>query len=144
MRFRSTLELNGKTATGIEVPTDVVESFGQGRRPAVRTINDHTCRGTIAGMGGRFLLPVSAEVRAAAGVSVGDELEVSVELDAEPGSVEVPADLAAALAGDPVAAAASAALSYSRQRAHVLSVEGAKKPGTRQRRIGSTVAALRG
>jgi len=145
MRFRSTLELGGRTATGLEVPAEVLDSLGRGKRPAVRvTINGHTYRSTIASMGGRYLLPVSAEVRAAAGVAAGDELDVSVELDTEPRTVDVPPDLAAALAEDPVAGDAFARLSYSHQRAHVLSIEGAKKPETRQRRVADTVRRLRG
>jgi len=145
MQFRSTLELGGRTATGLEVPAEVVDSLGQGKRPAVRVvINGYTYRSTVASMGGRYLLPVSAEVRAAAGVAAGDELDVSIELDTEPRTVEVPADLAAALAEDPAAGDAFARLSYSHQRAHVLSIEGAKKPETRQRRIAETVRRLRG
>ena len=35
MRFHATLELNGRTATGIEVPAEVVEALGGGKRPAV-------------------------------------------------------------------------------------------------------------
>src|SRR5215203_3101834 len=145
MQFRSTLELGGRTATGLEVPAEVVDSLGQGKRPAVRVvINGYTYRSTVASMGGRYLLPVSAEVRAAAGVAAGDELDVSIELDTEPRTVEVPADLAAALAEDPAAGDAFARLSYSHQRAHVLSIEGAKKPETRQRRVADTVRRLRG
>ena len=145
MFFRGTVELGGRTATGIEVPAEVVESLGQGKRPAVRvTLNGHTYRSTVASMGGRFMLPVSAEVRAAAGVAAGDELEVVVELDTEPRIVEVPVDLAAALAEDPVAGAAFARLSYSHQRAHVLAVEGAKKAETRARRVADAVRKLRG
>ncbi|WP_284292978.1 YdeI/OmpD-associated family protein [Luteimicrobium album] len=70
MRFRATLELNGKTATGIEVPPDVVEALDGGKRPAVRvTIGDHAYRSTIGVAGGRTRLPVSAENRARAGIA---------------------------------------------------------------------------
>ncbi len=56
MRFHATVELGGKTATGVEVPRDVVESLGPSKRPAVRvTINDYTYRSSVAPMGGRFL-----------------------------------------------------------------------------------------
>lgn len=85
------------------------------------------------------MLPVSAEVRRHAGVEAGDELDVDVELDDGPRTVAVPDDLAAALdaAG---ARAAFDALTYSNQRAHVLSVEGAKAPETRARRIVKVVS----
>ncbi len=73
MRFRTEVELGGKTATGMEVPEEVVESLGSHKRPAVKvTINGHTYRSTIARMGGRYLLPLSAENREAAGVAAGD------------------------------------------------------------------------
>ena len=85
MRFRATLESNGKTATGIQVPDEVVETLGAGRKPAVRvSIAGHTYRSTIASRGGRYLLGVSAENRGRAGVAAGDELEVELELDTEP------------------------------------------------------------
>ena len=52
MRFRTTLEQAGKTATGFEVPSTVVEGLGAGKRPAVRvTINGFTYRSTVAVMG---------------------------------------------------------------------------------------------
>jgi hypothetical protein len=125
------------------VPPEVVEALGSGRKPAVTvTINGYSYRSTVASMRGVFLLPVSAEVRAGAGVAAGDELDVDVEPDTAPRVVEVPADLAAALDAEPVALGAFKALSYSNQRRHVLSVEGAKSPATRERRVAKTVAEL--
>jgi hypothetical protein len=144
MRFTTTIELGGKTATGFRVPADVVASFGKGKKPPVRvTINGHTYRSTVAAYGDVFMLPLSAENREAAGVAAGDSVEVELELDTAPRFVEVPEDLAAAIAADPAAAAFWPTLSYSNQRWHVLSVEGAKSPDTRQRRIASSVGLLR-
>jgi hypothetical protein len=144
MRFTTTIELGGKTATGFRVPADVVASFGKGKKPPVRvTINGHTYRSTVAAYGDVFMLPLSAENREAAGVAAGDSVEVELELDTAPRIVEVPEDLAAAIAADPAAAAFWPTLSYSNQRWHVLSVEGAKSPDTRQRRIASSVGLLR-
>jgi hypothetical protein len=145
MKFRTSLLLNGRTATGIRVPDDVVASLGAGKRPAVSvTLNGgYTYRSTVAVMGGDYMLPVSAEVRAGAGVAAGDELDVELVLDTAPREVDVPADLRAALDADPAAAAAFAALSYSKQRAHVLSVEGAKTAETRARRVEKVLAAVR-
>ena len=106
MRFRATVELGGKTATGIEVPEEVVAALGSHKRPPVRvTIGDYTYRSTVARMGGRFLLPVSAEVRAGAGVAAGDEVDVEVALDDAPREVTVPDDLAVALEAAGVRAA---------------------------------------
>ena len=143
MRFRTTIELGGKTATGFRIPEDVVAELGSGRRPAVRvTIGGHTYRTTVAPMGGVFMIPLSAENRAGAGVAAGDEVDVDVELDTEPRVVTVPPDFAEALDRQPDARKAFDALSYSNRRRHVLSIEGAKTDETRQRRIGKAVDAL--
>ncbi|MFG1707476.1 YdeI/OmpD-associated family protein [Nonomuraea sp. M3C6] len=143
MRFRSTIELGGKTATGFEVPAEVVERLGSGKRPAVTvTINSYSYRSTVAVMGGRFMLPLSAENRQRAGVAAGDEVEVSLELDTAPREVKVPADLAEALDRAPEARKFFESLSYSRKSRYVLQVEGAKKAETRQRRIADTIAKL--
>ena len=143
-QFRTVLELGGKTATGILVPPEVVDELGSGKKPAVRvTINGYTYRSTVATMGGVYMLPVSAEVRAAAGVSAGEELDVTLELDDQPREVEVPPDLAAALAAEPDVRRFFDSISYSNKRWHVLNVEGTKNPETRQRRIEKSVAMLR-
>ncbi len=144
MRFRATLQLHGKTATGMEVPPEIVEKLGGGKRPAVRaTINGYTYRSSIAPMGGIFLLGVSDEVRKHAGVAAGDALDVEVELDTEPREVTVPPDFAAALDASPEAKRFFEGISYSNKRRFVLSVEDAKTPETRQRRIEKAISALR-
>ena len=145
MRFRTTVELGGKTATGLPVPAEVVEALGAGKRPAVRvTVGAHTYRSSIASRGGVYLLPLSAENRAGAGVAAGDEVDVTVELDTEPREVAVPEDLATALAGDDAAATAFEALPYSHRLRHVLAIEDAKAPETRRRRIDKALEMLRG
>ena len=97
---------------------------------------------SIAARGGRFLLGVSAERREAAGVLVGRTYDVEIELDTAPRQVDVPEDLAAALDAEPAARSFFDSLSYSRQQWHVLQVTGAKQPGTRARRIATSVAML--
>ncbi|MGH9252444.1 MAG: YdeI/OmpD-associated family protein [Acidimicrobiales bacterium] len=144
MRFRATIRLGGKTATGIQVPAEIMESLGSSRRPPVRvTINGHTYRSTVAVMGGQFMLPVSAEQRTNAGVAAGDEVDVDIELDTEPREVTVPPDLAEALDGDADAKRFFDGLSYSHKRRHVLAVEDAKTAETRQRRVAKAVSMLR-
>ncbi len=144
MRFRATVELGGKTATGVEVPQDVVEGLRSGKRPAVRvTINGYTYRSSVGSMGGRFMLGISAEVRTGAGVQAGDEVDIDVELDTEPREVSVPADFTVALGTDQRASAFFDGLSYSNRRRIVLSIEDAKTPETRQRRIDKASSALR-
>jgi hypothetical protein len=142
--FRATILQSGKTATGIRVPPEVVEALGAGKKPPVRvTMNGHTYRSTVATLGGEFMLPVSAEQRAAAGVSAGDEVDVALALDTEPREVSVPADLAAALGKNAAARKYFEGLSYSNKRRIVLAIEDAKTPETRQRRIEKAVSNLK-
>jgi hypothetical protein len=144
IKFRTTLLSAGKTATGIEVPPSVVESLGAGKKPPVRvTINGYTYRSTVAVMGGKFMIGVSAENRGNAGVHAGQELEVGLELDTEPRVVTVPDDFQQALNRDAKAKAAFGKLSYSNQLRHVLAIKDAKTPETRQRRIEKAIQALK-
>ena len=144
MQFTATIEATGKNTTGIEVPTAVVEALGDGKRPKVTVrLHDHTYRTSVASMGGRFLIPVSAEIRERAGVAAGDELEVHVELDTAPREVEVPEDLAAALAGDDAARGFFEGLSFSNKRWHVEQITGAKAEETRKRRVEKSMAMFR-
>ena len=144
MRFRATLELNGKSATGLQVPDDVVADLGGGRRPAVRvTINGHTYRSTVASMGGRYMLPVSAKNRTDAGIAAGDEIDVEITLDTEPREVSVPPDVAEALDSDADVKRVFDGLSFSNRRGYVDWIEAAKKDETRRRRIADMVVRLR-
>lgn len=143
MEFRTTIELGGKTATGFAVPEQLVTDLGAGRRPAVRvTINGHTYRSTVAVMGGRFMVPLSADNRVGAGVAAGDEVDVDIELDTEPRELVVPADFAEALDLED-ARQRFDRLSYSGRQRYVLSIEGAKTAETRQRRILKALDELR-
>ncbi len=129
---------------GLEVPPEVVEALGGGKRPRVTiTVNGHSWKSRVAIMRGRYLLGLSNANRQAAGVAIGDVVEVDVEYEAEAPVVTEPEDFARALDADPVARAAYDRLAYSHKREHVLAVEGAKKPETRARRIEKALAMLR-
>jgi hypothetical protein len=144
LRFETTILQSDKTATGIRVPDDIVAALGSGKRPAVRvTINGFTYRTTVAVLGGAFMIGVSAENRAGAGVRGGDTVEVDLELDTAPREVTVPADFAAALDAEPEARRTFDGLSYSNKSWHVLSIGAAKAEETRRRRIAKSVEALR-
>jgi hypothetical protein len=144
MRFRAELESAGKTAAGFEVPAEVVERLGGGGHPKVSvTVSGFTFRTSIARMGDRFLLGVSAERRARAGIEAGQVLDVDVELDTAPRVIEVPDDLAAALAADAQAKTFWDTLSYSKQSWHVHQVTSAKKAETRAARVEKSVTMLR-
>ncbi|GAA5436363.1 YdeI/OmpD-associated family protein [Deinococcus aquaticus] len=143
--FTATLKQEGRTATGIEVPPEIMEALGGGKKPAVTvTLNGYAYRSTIGVMGGRSMIPVSAGHRGNAGLSAGDSVQVTLELDTAPREVDVPEDLQAALDANPTALAAFARLSYSGKRQHTLSVEGTKNPETRARRVAKAVGTLSG
>jgi Domain of unknown function (DUF1905)/Bacteriocin-protection, YdeI or OmpD-Associated len=143
MRFTTEVELHGKTATGMEVPAEVVEALGGGKKPPVSvTVGGYSYRTTIGTMGGRHLIPLSAEHRGAAGLAAGDRVDVDVELDTAPREVEVPADLAAALDAQPGLRERFERLAFSHRKEHVRAVESAKADATRLRRVAAVVAAL--
>ena len=142
MKFRTYVEPT-EPMRGLEVPAEVVESLGQGKRPRVTiTINGHSWKSRVAIMRGRFLLGLSNANRQAAGVVTGDEVEVELEFDPEPRVVVEPADFARALDADPVARTAYDDLTCSRKREHVRAIESAKAE-TRARRIEKALDTLR-
>ncbi len=135
--------LSGKTATGFKVPEEIVKSLGESRKPPVCvTINGYTYRSSIAFMGGVFMLPVSADVRANTGLAAGDEAEVKLEPDNKPREVMMPADFSKALGNNKNAKEFFEGLSYSNKLRHVLSIDGAKTPETRLRRIEKAISTL--
>lgn len=145
--FTTTIQkAEGLNATGIRVPPEVIAALGTGKKPKVKvTLKGYTYRSTVAAYSGDvYMLPLNQEHRAAAGVEAGDEVEVTLELDTEPRTVEVPDDLAAALAAKPGALAAFEALSYTMRKENVRQVESAKAQETRERRIAGIVAKLGG
>ena len=142
--FRTTIVRGGANATGIVVPDEIVESFGAGRKPAVKvTIGDHSYRSTVAVRDGAYMIGLSAANREQAGVEGGDEVDVTLALDTAPRELELPDDFASALAADAQAAAFFRGLSYSKQRWYVEPIGQAKKPETRQRRLEKAIAMLR-
>jgi antitoxin component of MazEF toxin-antitoxin module len=144
MKFQTTILQSGKNTTGIEVPPEVVEALGSGKRPAVTvTLRGYTYRNTVAVMGGKYMLSVSAEVREKAGLAGGDEVEVELQLDSAPREVELPEDVAAALAAQPEAKRFFDSISYSQKRWFVMPIGDAKTPETRQRRIEEAVGMLK-
>jgi len=145
MKFRGVLLLSGKTATGFEVPVEVVADLGAGKKPAVTVTlnNGYSYRSSVGSMGGKYMLPVSAEHRAGAGIAAGDEVDVALGLDTAPREVVVPEDLSAALDADPAARSFFDGLSYSNKLRHLLAIDGAKTAETRNRRIAKSIALFR-
>ena len=131
--------------TGIEVPPEFPAQLGGGKTPLVTvTLNGFSYPSKIASMGGKLLIPVSAEVRAKAGVKGGESHEIELVHDDKPRVIEPPDDLAAALAANPAALAAWDKLAPSHRKAHVTAIEGAKAADTRARRVEKAIATLRG
>jgi hypothetical protein len=144
MEFTAAVLLSGTTATGIEVPPAVVDGLGGGRGAAVRvTINGYSYRSTVAPMGGKFMLPISAEHRDGAHVGAGDAVSVELTLDTAPRTLAIPPDLQRALDADGAARRSFDALSFSRKQRFTIPVEQAKTAETRLRRIEKTLNDLR-
>lgn len=144
MKFRAEVLLSGKAACGVEVPAEVVDGLGSTKRPLVRaTINGYTYRTSIAPMNGTFMLSVSEETRNNAHVTAGDMVEVEVELDTKPREVEVPPELAKALAGDAKAKRYFESLSYSGKLRLAAPITNGKTMETRERNLAKAMQEMK-
>ena len=138
--FETTVAASGNN-TGIEVPGDLIEQLAAGNRPPVLVnVNGYEYRNTVAVMGGRHMISISAAVRNATGLKGGDPIRVRLTVTDTAREVNVPPDFAAALAADERAGAFFDKLSNSMQRYHVDNINGAKSADTRQRRIDKAIA----
>jgi hypothetical protein len=143
VRFRTTILQAGKTATGIQIPDDVIAKLGTSKKPPVRvTINGFTYRSTVAVMGGKFMVGVNADNREKARIAGGDTVTIDIALDEAPRTVSVPAALRAALAKNATAKKKFDQLSYSKKRVYTVPIEKAKTDETRDRNIARVIAAL--
>ena len=142
--FTATLQKRGPAAA-VVLDDEQVAEVGEGakRFPVVATVAGYTWRGSVARMKGEFLLGMNREVREAAGVEAGDEVSVEIALDAAERTVEVPDELASALAGDGDAAAAFEGLAYTHRKEFARWVGEAKKAETRERRVAKALEMLR-
>ena len=143
-RFRALVERKeGSAVCSIHFPFDVEKTFGtRGHVPVRGTLNGAPFRSSIFKMGGRHFMVVNRRLRAAAGVSGGETVPVTLERDAEPRVVSPPADFARALKSNNEAHAVWDKLSYTHRREHVEHIEDAKKPDTRRRRIEKSIRTL--
>jgi hypothetical protein len=125
------------------VPADVLAQLGTGRIPVAATIDGIAYRGSVVNMGGKgHVLGVLKEIRTALGKGEGDEVEVVLEKDTAPRTVDVPSDLEEALSASEPARRCFDALAYSHKREYVLWIESAKREATRSERIARTVEKL--
>jgi hypothetical protein len=129
------------TKTGIVVPEAIIAELGAGKRPPLHvTVNGYQYRTTVAVMGGRYLLGVNADVRAATGLKAGDAVRVTLTVADLPREVVIPDDFADRLSNDDPARTFFAALSNSLQRYHIDTINAARTAETRQRRIDKAIA----
>jgi Bacteriocin-protection, YdeI or OmpD-Associated/Domain of unknown function (DUF1905) len=144
LTFTATLQKRGPAAA-VVLDEEQVATVGQGakRFPVRATVNEYTWRGSVARMKGEFLLGLNREVREAAGVEAGDTVSVTLAPDSEERTVDVPDDLAAALAGDAKAKAAFEALAYTHRKEFARWVGEAKREETRVRRAAEAIEMLR-
>ncbi|HEU5266375.1 MAG TPA: YdeI/OmpD-associated family protein [Jatrophihabitans sp.] len=145
-RFTAVLEAGPGGGAFVVLPDDVLAALGGGTRFRVRgSIGDVAFESSTMAMGGgRVCVGVHKATRQAAAVDIGDEVVVDLERDVRPRTLEIPADLAAALADDPDARAAFDRLSFTHRREHVEALTGAKRAQTRERRLAKTLDQLRG
>lgn len=142
MKFKTKVVPSGN-ATAVEVPKAALEKLSAGARPPiVISINGHSWRSRVAAMRGLHWIGISAAHRKASGVSEGDLVEVLLELDAAPRTVEEPEDLASALDTQQALRAAFERLPFGLRCKHIASIEDAKSPETRLRRIAKLLSEL--
>jgi hypothetical protein len=144
LTFSARLEPRGPAAA-VVLDDEQVAVLGEGakRFPVAATVNGYTWRGSVARMGGEFLLGLSRAVREAAGVRAGDQVQVILELDTAPREVDVPRALADALAGDPAARKAFEGMAFTHRKEYARWVDEAKKDETRDRRVQQAVEMIR-
>lgn len=141
--FETTVAASGNN-TGIVVPDEAIEQLRAGKRPPVLVnVNGYEYRNTLAVMGGKHMIGISAAVRNATGLKGGDPIRVTLTIASTPREVNVPADFAAALAADERARAFFEKLSNSMQRYHVDNITAAKSADTREGRIDKAIALFR-
>lgn len=146
VKFTTFVKAETPKATSLPVPTEAVAALGKEKKPrVVVTVNGgYTFRGTVMVYGGETGLPFHAEDREAAGVKAGDQVEITLALDLEPRTVEVPDDLAAAMTEHEGMREKYDALSYSKRKEFVRQVTDAKTEATRTKRIALVVSQLDG
>jgi hypothetical protein len=143
MKITLELQATGGNTTGFQVPDAFLDELGGGGRPkVVVVVNGYEFRSSIARMGGQYWLGVSSARRTEARITAGETYDLDVVLDRQERTIEVPDDLAAALAADPAAQAFFDGLSFSNKRWHVEQVTGAKTAETRERRVAKSVQML--
>jgi Bacteriocin-protection, YdeI or OmpD-Associated/Domain of unknown function (DUF1905) len=140
-RFEAVLEPFGQAAA-ITLPFDPKAEWGKVRAPVRGTIEGYPFTTTVARYGGVDYLAFRREVREAAAVEVGARVTIEVELDTSERVVEVPGDLATALAGARMRETFDG-LSYTHRKEYVSWIEEARREETRRTRVVRAVDMLK-
>ncbi|HBG74817.1 MAG: hypothetical protein A2X25_06985 [Chloroflexi bacterium GWB2_49_20] len=142
--FHATIENAGGGGAFARIPFDVELAFGKKRVPVNASIDGQPYRGTLVRMGEPcHILGILKEIRLAVGKSFGDMVEIILEEDTQPRSVELPADFQQALEKEPLAKAAFEKLAYTHQKEHVRAILEAKREETRRSRIIKAIEMLK-
>lgn len=138
--FHTTLEETGGPI-GLVVPEEAMAKLGPGKRyPVVVTLAGYSYRNTVGWYKGAFRIAFSSENRAASGLTPGDEVDVTLELDDAPRVLELPPEFAAGLTAAGVLEKFTT-LSYSKQRTFVDPWAAAKSQETRDKNLAKAIAA---
>ncbi len=144
LQVTATLESRGPA--GAFVLTDEQVAWladGAKTFPVRVSLNGQVLALRLARMGGENLIGLNRGVREQIGVEIGDTVQVEIAADTTPRTVDVPEDLAAALAADPDDAAAFEKLAYSHRQEYVRWITEAKREQTRLDRIATTIERVR-
>lgn len=142
---RFTAELSDSGRGGgrwVEIPFDAGSEFGEARAPVYGTVNGVEFRARLSVYGGRTYLGLRKEIREAAGIDVGDPVDVTIDRDDAPREVEVPEALASALARDAAAKAVFEGLAFTHRKEYAVWIAEAKREETRARRVAKALEML--
>ena len=143
LKFATILLAAGKTATGIKIPDHIIEELGGGKKPLVKvSINGFTYRSAVAVMGGACMVGVNADNRAGANIKAGDKIEVTIEMDTEPRTVEIPKELQLVLNKNAAMKKKFETFSTTRKKSLTVPIFDAKTEETKQKRIIKAIEAL--
>ena len=131
--------------TLVPIPKEVAAALGLKGMPKINAVIAGTpYRGSLMPMGdGTYCLGVLKSIQEAASVGSGDSITIDLELDTAPRTIALPADLAKAIGHDKKAIAAWEALSFTNRKEMARSIEEAKRPETRERRLAQALGSLR-
>ena len=140
----------GQGGHAVVVPREIAEGFESKRPPVVVHVNGSEYRSRLMVYGGKSYLGLRQDLLRKIGVMAGDTVEIDLRLDLEraekaippPATPVEPTELVEALAADPAAQAAYAALPPSHRAEYARWIGEGKRPHTRTERTAKTIRRL--